>query len=211
MTDRHGAQTSPPTTRDQVVALLLREGRTVTQLAEELDLSLTAVRAHLTALEAEGLVEVVRRERGGVGKPPFVYELTLEGERFFPRAYGELFGSFLEAAGSHLGRERVVEILRDAGRRLARSHRPSGDLDAADRVAVAIGLVEELGGRVELSEEEGALVVRGFSCPLAEVVRARPDACVMLETLLSEILGAPVEEFCDKGPRPRCRFRVRRE
>lgn len=200
-----------PSTREQIVALLLRDGRTVAELAAELDLSRNAVRAQLTALERDGLVEVVRRERGGVGKPPFVYELTLQGERFFPRAYGRLLRVFLEAAGSQLDEARVEEILREAGRRLAERHRAGPDLDLSERIALATGVVEELGGMVELDEVDGRVVIRGFSCPLAEVVRERPEACTVLETMLSEILDVSVEEDCDRGPRPRCRFLLARD
>lgn len=200
-----------PSTREQIVALLLRDGRTVAELAEELDLSRNAVRAQLTALERDGLVEVVRRERGGVGKPPFVYELTLQGERFFPRAYGKLFRVFLDAVSSELDETRVEEILREAGRRLAHPHRPAPELGLSGRIARATAVVEKLGARVELDEADGRVVIRGFSCPLAEVVCERPEACALLETVLAEILGVPVEEACDKGPRPRCRFLLPRD
>jgi predicted ArsR family transcriptional regulator len=193
-------------TREEIAALLLRGGRTVADLAEELGLSRNAVRAQLTALERDGLVVVARRDRGGVGKPAFIYELTPEGARLFPGAYARLFSVFLEAAGRRLGDAGAEELLRDAGRLAAEAHRLPADLDLAERISLAAGIVEELGGMVELREDEQGIVIEGYSCPLGEVVSERPEACLLLETMLTELLGVPVSERCEPGPRPRCRF-----
>ncbi len=44
-------------TRGQIITLLRRSSRTVDELAQVLDLTRTAVRAHLAALERDGLVQ----------------------------------------------------------------------------------------------------------------------------------------------------------
>ncbi len=57
----------------------------------------------------------------------------------------------------------------------------------------------------------GRLVLQGASCPLSAVVRSNPGACAAMEALLTELLGVPVKEACDReGARPRCRFLVGR-
>lgn len=201
----------PSSTREEIVARLLRRGMTVAGLAEELGLSRNAVRAQLTALERDGLAVVARRDRGGVGKPAFIYELTPEGALYFPRAYAKLFGIFLEAAGARLGDASAERLLREAGRMAAERYQPPADMELAQRIAVAKEVVEELGGMVELREDAEGVVIQGYSCPLAEVVSERPEACLLLETMLGEILQVPVEEMCEKGPRPRCRFLLRAE
>lgn len=73
-------------TRGQVVALLRRSSRTVEELAQALGLTDNAVRAHLAALERDGLARQHGVRRGG-GKPAYAYELTTEAERLFPKAY----------------------------------------------------------------------------------------------------------------------------
>jgi predicted ArsR family transcriptional regulator len=62
-------------TRGRIITLLRRSSRTVEELAQALDLTHTAVRAHLAALERDRLVQQ-RSERHGSGKPPSVYDLT---------------------------------------------------------------------------------------------------------------------------------------
>src|ERR1051326_3519498 len=74
------------TTRGQLILLLRQASQTVEELAQALQLTDNAVRAHLATLERDGLVtqQGVRR---GTGKPAFVYVLTQEAERLFPKAY----------------------------------------------------------------------------------------------------------------------------
>src|SRR5713226_3647411 len=76
-------------TRGQIIALLRRSSRTVDELAQALDLTHTAVRAHLAALERDGLVQQ-RSERRGNRKPSSVYDLAPAAEFLFPQSYGQL-------------------------------------------------------------------------------------------------------------------------
>ena len=59
-----------------------------------------------------------------------------------------------------------------------------------------------------LEQRDGALVIRGYSCPLASVTTDHPEVCRMAETLITEVAGVPVYEHCDRGDRPRCCFEV---
>jgi predicted ArsR family transcriptional regulator len=99
------------------------------------------------------------------------------------------------------------EALREAGRRLARG-RPPATGDLRRRAEQAASLLNDLGGLAELEPHNGALTIRGYSCPLATAVADHPQACRLTESLLAEVIGAPVRERCDKGPQPRCRFEI---
>ena len=67
------------TTRGQIVALLRRGARTVEDLAKALGLTDNAIRAHLAALERDGLVRPDGSRRGiGAGKPALVYGVPPE-------------------------------------------------------------------------------------------------------------------------------------
>jgi hypothetical protein len=35
-----------------------------------------------------------------------------------------------------------------------------------------------------------------------------PEVCCVAETLIAKLVGVPVQEHCDRGERPRCRFEV---
>ncbi len=193
-------------TRGQVVTLLRRGRRTVDELARALGLTDNAVRAHLTALERDGLVRQggVRR---GVGKPAYAYDLTPEAERLFPKAYGALLHELLDVLAERLPSDALGDVLREVGHRVAVGHAaPDGDL--RERVQHAVALLGELGGLADCEERDGGFVIRGCSCPLAAAVAGHPEACLLAETLLTDVIGAPVRQVCDPGPPPRCRFEV---
>ena len=196
-------------TRGQIVTLLRRSGRTVEDLARPLSLTDNGVRAHLAVLERDGIVRQrgsVRRSSGG-GKPAYVYELTQEAEDLFPKAYEPTLHRLLDVLSDQLGPEEAEALLRSVGRRLAEEHSVRAT-DARARLEVAVEVLNELGGLAELEERDGALVIRGYSCPLAGVTPDHPEVCRMAETLIAELAGVPVHERCDRGERPRCCFEI---
>ena len=196
-------------TRGRVVTLLRRAGFTVDELARELDLTNNGVRAHLAVLERDGIVRQrgsLRRSSGG-GKPAYVYELTREGEDLFPKAYEPTLGRLLDVLSERLGPEESVALLRSVGRRLAEEHATRAD-GAHARLETAVEVLNELGGLAELEERDGAVVIRGYSCPLAAVTPDHPDVCRMAESLVAEVAGVSVHEHCDHGERPCCCFKI---
>lgn len=193
-------------TRGRVVALLRRASRTVDELARALDLTDNAVRAHLATLERDGLVRQsgVRR---GVGKPAYAYELSLEAERLFPKLYGRVLHQLLDVLAEHLAPDDLGGLLREVGQRVAAGRKaPEGDLRG--RVERAIALLGELGGLAELEEHDGTFVIRGYSCPLAAAVPGHPEVCDLVESLLTDIIGAPVRQRCARDGSPSCCFEV---
>ncbi len=196
-------------TRGQVVALLRRSERTVEELARALDLTDNGVRVHLAVLERDGIVRQrgsVRRSSGG-GKPAYVYELTQKAEDLFPKAYEPTLRRLLDVLSERLGPEESEALLRSVGRRLAEEHSTRADGTHA-RLEAAVEVLNELGGLAELEERDGALVIRGYSCPLGGVTPEHPEVCRMAETMIAELAGVPVHERCDRGERPRCCFEI---
>ncbi len=195
-------------TRGRIVALLRRGGRTVEELARALGLTDNGVRAHLVALERDGIVRqrgVIRR--GGSGKPAYVYELTQEAEDLFAKAYEPVLRRLLDILPERVGPEESEALLRAVGSRMADERDvPAGGVRA--RLEAAVGVLNELGGLAELEVRDGSFVIRGYSCPLARVAPDHPEVCRMAETLLTELAGVPVYEHCDRGERPRCCFEV---
>src|SRR6266487_2531596 len=102
-------------TRGQIITLLRRSSRTVDELAVALDLTHTAVRAHLAALERDGLVHQHSERRGG-RKPSAVYDLAPAAEYLFPKAYGELLDQLLDVLQGQMKPEEVETLLREVGR-----------------------------------------------------------------------------------------------
>ncbi len=193
-------------TRGQIITLLRRSGRTVDDLAQALDLTDNAVRAHLTTLERDGFV-IQRGLRRGSGKPSFVYELTPEAEYLFPKSYGQVLDELLEVLDERMTVEELDNLLRAVGQRIAAKRNiPTGDLSV--RLEAAVEVLNELGGMAELEIGEEAFCIRGYSCPLAAAVPGHPQVCHLAETLLTELVGVPVKEQCDRNGTVKCRFWV---
>ena len=191
-------------TRGRIIILLRRSSRTVDELAEALYLTPTAVRAHLAALERDGLVQQ-HSERRGSRKPSAVYDLTQTAEELFPKAYGQLLDQLLKVLQRRMPPEEVETLLSEVGLHMAAQWKiPSGNLRV--RLEAGVEVLNELGGLMEREIGEQAVVIRGYRCPFAAVAREHPEVCHLAETLLTELVGVPVQEHCLRiGPVP-CRF-----
>jgi DeoR family suf operon transcriptional repressor len=91
---------------------------TAKRLADIFGVSANAVRRHLKELEAEGLVEYGREQRG-TGAPTHTYRLSLRGEGLFPTQYGETLTDVLSFIAQTNGREAVREMFAERFRTYA--------------------------------------------------------------------------------------------
>ncbi len=198
------------TTRGQIVGLLRRGAATVEELARSIGLTDNAIRSHLTTLERDGLIRQDGVRRGpGAGKPATIYEIHPDAEALVSRAYAPVLVALLDELATQLPAERSDDLMRAVGRRLAGAvgRPPTGDL--ANRVEAAAALLNSLGGAAEVDRSESKFVIRGCGgCPLSAATAHRPEVCRALESLLSEYVGSPVRECCDRGERPICHFEI---
>jgi predicted ArsR family transcriptional regulator len=194
------------TTRGRIVLLLRRSAHTIEELTQLLGVTRNAVREHLATLERDGLVHRSGVRRGD-GKPAHLYVLTPEAAELFPRGYAPVLHVLLDTAAGRLTPEFLGALVQEAGRRLAGAW-PAPQAGLRDRAAASAELLNELGGLAEAREVDGALVIQGWSCPLNRVVAVHPELCRLLEATLAELIGAPVQERCDRREPPRCFFTV---
>ena len=195
-------------TRGRLVTLLRGTTKTVNDLAQELELSDNAVRAHLLSLERDGLIKQSGIQRG-TRKPHLAYSLTEEAEHLFPKAYDTLLNQLIAVLKGRLTPFALEEVLREVGRSLARTQaagQNNGDIDS--RIGAALAALEVIGGSARVENENERLLICSESCPLATAVAEHPEVCRLAETLLSEIIGFEVREQCDREGPPRCRFEV---
>jgi len=201
-----GQQRFLTSTRGKIVALLRQREQTVEDLAQELGLTDNAVRAHLVALERDGLV-VAEGTRPGKRKPSVVYRLAPAAEDLFPKAYVPVLRRLLDVLREHLGAETVDALLRNVGQSLASSSSVSST-DLHTRLEQAVTTLNALGGCAHLEQQQGAIIIRGSSCPLAALVPDHPEVCRLATALVSDLLGQPVEEQCERREQARCCFVV---
>ena len=193
-------------TRGKIVALLRRASRTVDELAQALDLTDNAVRAQLAAMERDGLVQQ-SGSRKSSSKPASVYTLTAAAEDLFSKAYGPVLRQLLEELTERMEASEVEALLRSTGRRLAAQWPlPRGELHT--RVEAAVSVLNALGGLIELERRNGTYLIQGYSCPLAAVVPSHPEVCYLAASLLTELVGVPVQECCNGSEATQCCFVV---
>ena len=194
-------------TRGRIVLLLRGTSCTVNELMEQLGLTDNAVRAHLLTLERDGLVKQAGIQRGH-RKPHFAYELTPEAETLFPKAYDSLLNQLITVLRGRLAPKTLKEVLREVGRSFAAANTlpKRGSLDS--RAQSVLKVLAALGGVARVEKDGGKLLIASTSCPLAAAVMEHPEICQLTEALVSEIIGAPVQERCDRSGPPRCRFEV---
>lgn len=189
------------TTKAQILALLKRNGgRTVSELAEALQLASITIRQHLTHLERDGLVV---RDLGGrnTGRPTHVYRLTARGNAAgFPRRWdrlvellileiGQMEAGQLEALDVQ-GRTRLV--LQRLGRRLGDEYRPFMERwPVEERVAFVTEVMHSDGGFAEWEAIEGGYEIRDFNCLFRRLLEDGAD-CEWHRTFLTRALGTDV-------------------
>src|SRR5688500_18896953 len=154
--------------RGRIVTLLRRGAVTADDIASELGVTRSAIRAQITGMERDA---VVRRagQRPGLTRPSHVFELTPEVEQLLSSAYIPLLTQLVDVFAAGLPAEQLETMLRQAGTKLAdelsRGKRPTGNLGA--RVGLASELMNEQLGATTHVEGNGGYVIRGFGCPLA--------------------------------------------
>src|SRR5215471_13151188 len=196
-------------TRGRILDLLRAGDRTVNELAEELRLTDNAVRAHLASLERDRLV-VHSGMKPGFRKPHATYALGPEAEQLFPKAYGRLVSLLMSIFSRQIKPQDLRAGMRAAGRAVAQEHLPElRGKSRQQRIDAALDVLKELGGSATFKEEDGKHFIHGNGCPIAAATANHPEACLLAESLLTEIIGSPVKQHCVRGPTPSCRFEVK--
>ena len=196
-------------TRGKILDLLRTREQTVNELASALRLTDNAVRAHLLSLERDTLVHQSGTQPG-VRRPHATYALTPEAEQIFPKSYGVLLDLILIVISKQLSPKELRAAMREVGKRVADNHWLAvKGKSRKERIQAALRILKDLGGSATFQESEGKHFICGNGCPLAAATSRHPEACLIAESLLSQIIGAPVKEHCIHGNAPSCRFEIR--
>src|SRR5688572_30645056 len=195
--------------RGRMVAVLQRGGLTADGIASALGLTAAAVRAHITAMQRDG---IVRRagQRPGATRPSQVFELTPEVEQLLSGAYLPLLIELVRQSAARLKSQQFNELMRSTGRGLAVAlPRTASKESFATRVAAVGALMnDQFGSTMRVERTNGHFTLKGYGCPLAALTGNHPAVCLAIESLIGEVLDANVEECCDRAQRPQCCFHV---
>ena len=80
--------------------------------------------------------------------------------------------------------------------------------DRSERLTEAAGVLREWGAMAEWGRHDGMLIIRCHDCPLAVAATGHPEVCRLLETMLADLVRAPVQQRCQADPVSQCYFEI---
>ena len=191
-------------TRARVARLILEHGpATASTLGERVGLTPAAIRRHLDALLAEGMIEVRKaratQTRRGRGRPAKWFAITDAGRSAFVHAYDDLATSALRFLAETAGDHAVAEFARRQIADLERRYRPVvQDAPPQQRVRT---LAEALSGdgyaaaAAKAPQPGGGEQLCQHHCPVAHVAAEFPQLCEAETEAFSRLLGTPVQRL----------------
>ncbi|WP_436839416.1 helix-turn-helix transcriptional regulator [Microbispora hainanensis] len=188
-------------TRARVARLILEHGPvTAAALGERLGLTPAAVRRHLDALLAEGMIEPrTARPRGqrGRGRPAKMFAITDAGRSAFVHAYDDLAGSALRFLAERLGGEAVSEFARaQVSGLVGRLEALMREVPAEQRVRVLAEALSAEGYAASASATgKGGEQLCQHHCPVAHVAAQFPQLCEAETEAFARLLGTPVQRL----------------
>jgi DeoR family suf operon transcriptional repressor len=195
----------------KILAHLQRHGETtVKELEDVLEVSTTAVREHLTHLQAKDLL-ATRLVRRGPGRPHLVYFLTPKAQSQFPKQYDTLVNMLLREIAGQEGPERLQVILNAVGARLAEEYGAQlfgGELP--ERLAALRGALEARGIPAEVQPSGAGVEL--FACPYLDVAQEHAGICAMERRMVEQLLGETIAlEGTIREGRRSCHFTIVQE
>jgi predicted ArsR family transcriptional regulator len=211
---------TPGASRRALLDSLKRAGpQRARDLGDHLGVTAMAVRQHLYALEAEGIVTAEQQPRPR-GRPVKLWRLTEAAERFFPDGHAELTLGLLDAMTEAFGTRGLGKLIavRTAAQRAAYGARINPRWPLKRRVEALARIRAEEGYMAEARKGgpgagRGVYLLVENHCPICAAARACRGLCQRELELFQEVLGPDVAvERLDhllSGAR-RCSYAIRR-
>ncbi|MHA3702333.1 helix-turn-helix transcriptional regulator [Jatrophihabitans sp. YIM 134969] len=195
-------------TRTAVARIVLENGpQTAAALGERLNLSPAAIRRHLDALVADGLL--VERDPAkaalgrGRGRPARAYAITDAGRAAFPHGYDDLATTalrYLREAGGDTAVEAFAEHrARELEHRLRDSAGPPATLQVlAGRLSAEGYPADVRESATPAGPSVGAQLCQ-HHCPVAHVAAEFPQLCAAETRMFERVLGTYVQRLATIG------------
>ena len=189
-------------TRDAVARLILERGpQCAATIAEVLGLSPAAIRRHLDALLAEGLITEGRPRptaQRGRGRPARSYAITDAGRSAFPHAYDDLATTALRYLRDTGGDEAVAAFAAHRADELAdllRTEVPAGNASIATRAEAMAEALTAHGYAASTETAAAGTQICQHHCPVAHVAAEFPQLCEAETRAFENVLGTYVQRL----------------
>jgi len=196
------------------------DSATAPELAEEFGLTDTAVRQHLDALAASGLVEVAISAGGadtpkGRGRPPVRWGLSRLADDLFPDRHADLTVDLIASIRQALGEEALTRVIEARTQAMATSYRAALPTPGSSSVKVRVRRLAELrsaeGYEAEAVADGRSMLLIEHHCPICDAATACTTLCRTELELFQDVLGPDVKveraQHLLSGDR-RCAYRV---
>jgi predicted ArsR family transcriptional regulator len=165
---------------------------TIKELEEVLGVTTTAVRQHLTTLQAEGYIER-RSVHTGVGRPHHAYSVTERARELFACHCDDLALTLLEEVFQLQGRETTMLLLQRVGDRLAQRYAQSvRSTLLPERMEELADALHKRGVLTDVVMEDQSITLKTYNCPFHELAQEHDEICEMDQEMIQQILGADV-------------------
>jgi predicted ArsR family transcriptional regulator len=192
-------------TRDRIARSILENGpSTASVLSARVQLTATAVRRHLDALLADGLIEEVEPRASAVrgrGRPARLFAVTDAGRDSFDQGYDDLAASAMQFLEQHGGREAVAAFARQRVAELEARYRPVVEqAPVSDRAQALAAALSGDGYAATTRTAPGPGSSLGeqlcqHHCPVAHVAEKYPELCEAETEAFARLLGTHVQRL----------------
>lgn len=196
-----------------LLKLLLRhkDGLTVDALGAQLQVTRNAIRQHLAALQAEGLV-ATGASKATRGRPTQLYVLSDKGRELFPRQYSWLaqlmLSSLKEDGGAGSLRKRMAAMGEKVATQLRAQH--PGLRSRQDRVFKLAELMEQLGYSTAGTTVLDPTTISADNCVFHDLALKDSEVCEFDLALLASFTESRVDhQECMARGGQVCRFKFR--
>ncbi len=197
--------------QEQILHLLLdaATGKSIDELAAELEISRNAVKQHLVGLEKDRLVQEATLNSTG-GRPSRNYTLTEQGRNRLPKQYPWFCTLLLSELKSELGEQALRQMLWRMGVNLAQSLMPQfASKDFAQKQVALVELMQSLGYHAELQTTDTQPTIKAVNCVYHDLAQQHPELCEFDRALIATLLERPVEQTaCMALQDCACKFRI---
>jgi len=197
--------------RKHILELLKeRNGATVAELAESLNMAPVSVRHHLDILQGDNLISVERLERkGNVGRPQQVYALTAVANEHFPDNFAALAAGLVRQLKRVLPPQEVEAAFKALAQDFAGKMQPALDkLPSEERLDAVTRFLNDRGylARWEADENggDGSFLLHKCNCPYAGVSDEHNELCLMDQALINELMGESCQRTQSMAADARC-------
>jgi predicted ArsR family transcriptional regulator len=189
-----GAYPKRDTASGQILEYLQRHGSaSIKELEQLLQVTTTAVRQHLTALQVEGYIER-RAVHDGVGRPHHTYTITEKARDLFACHCDDLALTLLQEVFALEGKEKTAMLLGRVGNRLA--HRYASSVHSTllqKRVEELADVLYQQGVLTDVAaEDENTIILKTYNCPYHDLAHKHREICEMDEKMMGQLLGSEV-------------------